>query len=96
MSVEPIRVRAVARSGRGNHEARIAALETKVAAMQNSIANVEQNTGEILAVLTGTKTAFGYVQRYGRRVIIFGAGVMTTAGFGNPDVWKFITHFFGG
>lgn len=49
----------------------------------------------ITIFVSGANTIFGMARKHWRRVFIFGAGVMTSAGFGNPKVWAFITTFAG-
>lgn len=56
---------------------------------------MRQDIGRILAVVTGAEKVGGFLKRYGPRAIVFGAGAMTTLGFGNQDLWKFIANFFG-
>lgn len=50
----------------------------------------------ITTFVTGANTIFGLARRHWKRVFIFGAGVMTSAGFGNPKVWAFVSSFAGG
>jgi hypothetical protein len=64
--------------------------------VETNLATAVQNTTEILNILTYTKSVAGLVKRWGPRAVIFGAGIFTTAGVGNPKVWQFISHFFGG
>lgn len=49
----------------------------------------------ITVFVSGANTIFGLARKHWRRVFIFGAGVMTSAGVGNPKVWSFITSFAG-
>lgn len=49
----------------------------------------------ITVFVSGANTIFGMARKHWRRVFIFGAGVMTSAGFGNPKVWDFISSFAG-
>lgn len=83
-----------ASGGNRNLEARVSDLERKVADMETKVDMTVENTAEILAVLTGAKGAVSFVKRYGPRVFVFASGVMTATGFGNPEVWKFISEFF--
>ncbi len=55
---------------------------------------MKQDVSKILAVVTGAEKVGSVVVRYGPKVITFGAGIMTAAGLGNPEVLKFITSFF--
>lgn len=57
---------------------------------------MKRDLEEILALVSGAKKAGSLVVRYIPKAIIFGAGIMTAAGIGNPNVLKFVTHFFGG
>lgn len=57
---------------------------------------VVDNSAEILAVLTAAKKVGGIAVKHWKTAIIFGAGVMSAAGFGNPEVWAFINKFLGG
>lgn len=54
------------------------------------------NSAEILAVLTAAKKVGGIAVKHWKTAIVFGAGVMSAAGFGNPEVLGFIKTFFGG
>lgn len=94
MSVEPFVQARVRRSGGNLLDRRVTALEHEVAIMKSTVAQVEQNTAQILAILEGSKTAFAYVKKYGRQTAMFGAGIMTSAGFLNPKVGAFIATFF--
>lgn len=49
----------------------------------------------ITVFVSGANTIFGMARKHWRRVFIFGAGVMTSAGIGNPKVAAFITSFAG-
>lgn len=55
--------------------------------------SLDDKLDAITAFVTGANTIFGLARRHWKRVFIFGAGVMTSAGFGNPKVWDFITQF---
>lgn len=92
MSGEPMRFNSP--SGR-THAQRITALEGRMSAVEKSVEKVANDTTEILAVLKGTKTIAAYIKRYGRHTIVFGAGIMTSAGFLNPAVGDYINKFFG-
>jgi hypothetical protein len=50
----------------------------------------------ITIFVTGANTVFGLAKRHWRTGLIFGAGIMTSAGIGNPAVWNFIRSFAGG
>lgn len=51
-------------------------------------------TDEVLAVITGAKTAATFIGRHYKTIIKFGAGFMTALGIGNPKVMDFLTNFF--
>lgn len=82
--------------GGGNHGARISALEERMAAVETGIGEVVENTREMLAFVTATKSVGGFARKHGPRAIAFGTGLLAAAGVGNPAVWRFIGHFFGG
>jgi len=56
---------------------------------------IKQDLERVLAVVTGAEKVGGFVVRYGPKAITFGAGIMTAAGLGNPEVLKFVGSFFG-
>ena len=89
IDLEPRRGAGVGSSGGGRLGARVEMLETRMT-------TVEENTAEILAIVSGAKTVGGYIRKYGSKTIVFGAGLMTAFGVGNPAVTKFISSFFGG
>lgn len=74
-------------------------IETKVLPDMESAniarAKMQEDVGTILAYVTGAQKVGGVIVRHGPRAAIFGAGIMTSAGFGNPKVWAFISSFFG-
>jgi len=76
-------------------EIRLVMMREELDKMLNDVTGVKSDTSEILALLTTTKDVYSFIKKYGGRVIVFGAGVMTAAGIGNPEVLKFISHFFG-
>lgn len=83
---------------------RLSEFERRLDAVEKSCADLtslfhDPETGilakldNIATFVTGANTIFGLARRHWKRVFIFGAGVMTSAGFGNPKVWAFITQF---
>jgi hypothetical protein len=50
----------------------------------------------ITVFVSGANTIFGLARKHWRRVFIFGAGAMTSAGIGNPKFLAFLTSFAGG
>jgi hypothetical protein len=50
---------------------------------------------DVLSVVKATKTVGGFVQKHYPRLIAFGTGLAAAAGWGNPKVIQFISHFFG-
>src|SRR5579859_7470191 len=87
-------------------DARVTILEGKMSTVQIETAiaktaaiQARDNTAELLAIATGVKKVGSFVTRYGPKAIIFGAGIMSAAGIGNPKVQQvlsFISTFFGG
>lgn len=63
--------------------------------MQNSIRRVNANTEEILRFVKGARKIAGITTKHWKTALVFGAGLMTSAGVGNPNVWRFVTQFFG-
>jgi type IV secretory pathway VirB2 component (pilin) len=58
--------------------------------------DIGEKLDTITVFVSGANTIFGLARKHWRRVFIFGAGVMTSAGFGNPKVWAFLSSFAGG
>lgn len=56
---------------------------------------IKQDVEKVLAIVSGAEKVGGFVKRNLPRAITFGAGIMTAAGVGNPEVLKFISTFFG-
>lgn len=44
----------------------------------------------------GYNTVAGLAKKHWKTILVFGAGVMSSAGIGNPKVWEFINTFAGG
>jgi hypothetical protein len=81
-------------------EQRLAAVEKSCAEIHTLFGTFKDDLNDkldnITVFVTGANTIFGLARRHWKRVFIFGAGVMTSAGFGNPKVWAFISSFAGG
>lgn len=58
--------------------------------------DISDKLDTITVFVSGANTIFGLARKHWRRVFIFGAGAMTSAGMGNPKVWAFISSFAGG
>jgi hypothetical protein len=58
-------------------------------------AQMSSDIKRILSVVTGAEKVGGFLKRYGPRGVVFGAGVMTSLGFGNPALLAFLKSFFG-
>lgn len=89
-------VKSTGSNGGANHGRRIAALERDMATVKANVQAAAENSAEILAIISYAKSSAGLVKKWGPHAIVFGAGLFTSAGVGNPNVWKFVTHFFGG
>lgn len=76
-------------------EGRMNAVETVASSAARSAKEAADNTRELLAIATATKGAIGFAKKHGPKVISFGCGVMTILGFGNPELWHYISNFFG-
>jgi hypothetical protein len=63
--------------------------------LKDSVQKIEEQNADILYFVTGANTVFGFAKKHWKQAIIFGAGIMTAAGVGNPKVNAFITTFFG-
>ena len=88
--------------GSGDLEGRVTHLEGRMNAVEivagAAAANAKvaaDNTKELLAIANATKGAIGFAKKHGPKLISFGCGVMTILGFGNPELWKYVSHFFG-
>lgn len=64
--------------------------------LTGEVSDMRNSTDTILAFVTGANKVVGIAAKHWRTAIIFGAGVMTSAGFGNPAMWDFIKTFVGG
>lgn len=94
----------------GGLEGRVASLEGRMGTVEAGIKSAAElasvaaanaklaadNTSELLAVANATKTAYGFIRKHGPKAISFGAGIMTILGIGNPELWLYVRHFFGG
>jgi hypothetical protein len=87
----------------GGLEGRVTALEGRMTTVEKHAASAAAdaakavaNTAELLALANATKSLAGFVRKHGPKAISFGAGIMTILGIGNPELWKYISHFFGG
>ncbi len=56
---------------------------------------ISEKLDTITDFVSGANTIFGFARKHWKRIVYFGAGVMTSAGFGNPKVWAFISSFTG-
>jgi hypothetical protein len=86
----------------GGLGARVSALEARMTTVEGHAASAAQdaakavaNTAELLAIANATRTVAGIIRKHGPKAISFGAGIMTILGIGNPELWKYIGHFFG-
>ncbi len=70
--------------------------QTHVKTLQNQMTNIALDTQEILKWVTGGAKVFGFAKKNWKTAIIFGAGIMTSLGFGNPELLHFLVKFFGG
>lgn len=95
MSVPNVQQVARDRSG-GNTkiELRVSALEGRVSAMETQVEKAVENTQQILHVLNGARGTVAFFKKHGPRIVAFGTGIATAAGFGNPEVMRFISGFF--
>ncbi len=57
---------------------------------------INEKLDTITVFVTGANTVFGLARKHWSKIIVFGAGLMTAAGVGNPKVNAFLTTFFGG
>jgi len=57
---------------------------------------ISEKLDTITGFISGANTVFGLARAHWKRVFVFGAGFMTAAGVGNPQVNTFIVTFFGG
>lgn len=78
-----------------NYGHRISKLETDMSHVKSSLEIIRENTQQLVSLQTTVSGLAGYIKKYGKQSIVFGAGVFTTAGIGNPKVWTFIAQFFG-
>jgi hypothetical protein len=62
--------------------------------LKSTVAQVKTNTDQILSVVDGGKKVFGFAMKHWKTALTFGAGLMTAAGIGNPEMTKFISDFF--
>lgn len=62
--------------------------------IETTVVSVKQNTDDILSLMRHGKSALGFVQKHGPRIIAFGVGIAATKGFMGHDVANFITGFF--
>lgn len=96
-SMEPREPRRVDHSGgMSGLRNRVRSLEGRMttveAVAQEAAANAKisaDNTDEILVIIRKAK-------KHAPKVVVFGAGLMTATGIGNPAVWKFLAAFFAG
>lgn len=86
----------------GGLEGRVASLEGRMGSVEIAVrsaaadaATAANNTAELLAIANATKSVAGFIRRHGPKAISFGCGVMTILGVGNPELWKYVGHFFG-
>lgn len=86
----------------GDLERRMTAVETGMITVAGdaakaalSAAQAAEGVKELLGVANATKSVAGFVRKHGPKLISFGAGIMTILGVGNPELWKFVGHFFG-
>lgn len=75
---------------------RLSEVEKRVGKLENSMDNFTGKLDDIYLFITGANTVFGFAKRNWKQAIVFGAGIMTAAGFGNPKVNAFLVGFFGG
>lgn len=59
-------------------------------------AEISGQLSEIKSFVGGYNTVLGLAKKHWKTILIFGAGSMSTLGFGNPKFWDFVTTFAGG
>lgn len=76
---------------------RITGLEGRMKAVEDTLSGIGKQVDEITTYITGAKKVWGVAAKNWKKALIFGCGVMTSAGVGNPqvqNVLKFISGFF--
>lgn len=71
-------------------------IRAETGSLKTTIDTIHNETAQILYLFNAAKETKGFVKKYGKQVIVFGAGVMSAAGIGNPNVLEFVKSFFGG
>jgi hypothetical protein len=74
---------------------RVDSLEAQMSEVIPSLKDISEKVDTVLDVLTTVRGISGFLKKHGPRMIAFGTGIATAAGIGNPEVWRFIGHFFG-
>jgi hypothetical protein len=69
-------------------------MKKSLTAVANELAEVRQNTNDILGWVSGANTVFGFAKKHWRTALTFGCGIMTAAGIGNPTILNFISNLF--
>ena len=77
-------------------EERFVSIENRLTKLEGEMTSINNNTDEILKFVKGANKIWGIASKNWKAAIIFGAGIMTSAGIGNPQVWRFVSGFFGG
>lgn len=68
----------------------------RITGIEGRLKVVENKVDEIYTFITGTKKVWGIAAKNWKKALIFGCGVVTSAGIGNPQVQsvlKFVAGF---
>ena len=83
------------------HDQRLTELEVDMQGLKgqmaetiSGVAELKNNTDEILAVVTGAKSVGGFVVKHGPRVMSFAVGGLTMFGFITADMGQKILALF--
>lgn len=79
---------------------KIAELDTRMTALEKQFSEFKDHISDKLdsieTFVGGYNNILGLAKKHWKTVAVFGAGVMSAAGVGNPAVLTFIQHFLGG
>lgn len=84
------------------HETRLTAIEehaqetrTLADSINTKVDTLIASTQGVIDLHNNVSTLWEFARKHGPKIVTFGAGIMTAAGIGNPEVLKFISNFFG-
>jgi hypothetical protein len=69
-------------------------LSTELSGVKLEVSKAVANTDQLISLATGVRNVSGFLSKHGPRLVAFATGVAASLGIGNPNLLKFVEHFF--